>query len=48
MEVGTKVMYQDSIYIIVHDYNNGQVEIKEVNEYYKYILADKSDLKRLE
>ncbi|WP_169819152.1 hypothetical protein [Anaerobacillus arseniciselenatis] len=48
MDVGVKVLYKDNIYIIAHDYNNGQVEIKKENEDYKYVVANKSELKRLD
>ncbi|WP_226666499.1 hypothetical protein [Metabacillus litoralis] len=51
MKLGSKVTYineNSDVFIIIHDYNNGQVEIKKVDdEGFKVNLALKSELKEM-
>ena len=47
MNVGTKVSYKENNYIIIHDYGNGQVEMKKDNERNTIELVNKSELKKV-
>jgi hypothetical protein len=47
VKVGTKVSYKENSYIIIHDYGNGQVEMKKDNERNTIELVNKSELKKV-
>ncbi|MFC0414957.1 hypothetical protein ACFFHH_05745 [Cytobacillus solani] len=48
MSLGNKVKYNEDIYIIVHIYESGFVEIKDVKHLYNVELVRMSDIKVIE
>lgn len=48
VSLGNKVKYNEDIYIIVHIYESGFVEIKDVKHLYNVELVRMSDIKVIE
>lgn len=46
MKVGTKVLYNDELYTIIHIYGNGQIEIKKDDGLFLIKLVDISEVKQ--
>lgn len=47
ISVGEKVSYNESTYIILHIYESGYVEIKDVNYHFNVQLVDRSQIELL-
>ncbi len=45
--VGQKVLYKNETYIVLHDYKNGQLEIKKENSEFIVELVKNSQVRKL-